>query len=31
VPEVDVPSGRLLVHDVPGLIGPAVEDEEGGA
>lgn len=31
VPEVDVPGGRVVVHDVPGLIGPAVEDEEGGA
>ena len=31
VPEVDLAGGRILVEDVPGLISPAVEDEEGGA
>lgn len=31
VPEVDLEAGRILVEDVPGLITPAVEDEEGGA
>ena len=31
VPEVDVPGGRVVVHDLPGLLTPAVEDEEGGA
>ena len=31
VPEVDLAAGRVLVEDVPGLITPAVEDEEGGA
>ncbi len=31
VPEVDVPGGRLVVHALPGLLSPAVDDEEGGA
>jgi 16S rRNA processing protein RimM len=31
VPEVDVAAGRLVVRDRPGLIRPAVEDEDGGA
>jgi 16S rRNA processing protein RimM len=31
VPEVDVAGGRILVEDLPGLLSPAVEDEEGGA
>jgi 16S rRNA processing protein RimM len=31
VPEVDVRGGRLLVEDLPGLLSPAVEDEEGGS
>lgn len=31
VPEVDLPGGRILVEDVPGLVSPAAEDEEGGA
>ena len=31
VPTVDVPGGRILVEDRPGLLTPAVEDEEGGA
>jgi 16S rRNA processing protein RimM len=31
VPTVDVPSGRIVVEDRPGLLTPAVEDEEGGA
>jgi 16S rRNA processing protein RimM len=31
VPEVDLAGGRILVEDLPGLLFPAVEDEEGGA
>lgn len=31
VPEVDLAGGRVVVADVPGLLAPAVEDEEGGA
>jgi 16S rRNA processing protein RimM len=31
VPEVDLVGGRVLVEDLPGLLSPAVEDEEGGA
>lgn len=31
VPEVDVAGGRVVVRDLPGLLTPAVEDEEGGA
>ena len=31
VPVVDVPGGRVLVEDVPGLLSPTGEDEEGGA
>jgi 16S rRNA processing protein RimM len=31
VPTVDVPGGRIVVADRPGLLTPAVEDEEGGA
>lgn len=31
VPTVDVPNGRLVVEDRPGLLTAAVEDEEGGA
>lgn len=31
VPEVDVAGGRVVVQDIPGLLTPAVEDEEGGA
>jgi 16S rRNA processing protein RimM len=31
VPTVDVPAGRIVVADRPGLISPAVDDEEGGA
>ncbi len=31
VPTVDVPGGRIVVEDRPGLLTPAVEDEEGGA
>jgi 16S rRNA processing protein RimM len=31
VPEVDLAGGRVVVEDVPGLLAPAVEDEEGGA
>jgi 16S rRNA processing protein RimM len=31
VPTVDVPNGRIVVADRPGLISPAVDDEEGGA
>jgi 16S rRNA processing protein RimM len=31
VPVVDVPGRRIVVEDVPGLVSPAVEDEEGGA
>lgn len=28
VPEVDVAAGRVVVEDVPGLLSPAVDDEE---
>ena len=31
VPVVDLSGGRVLVEDVPGLISPVSEDEEGGA
>lgn len=31
VPVVDVPGNRVVVEDLPGLLTPAVEDEEGGA
>lgn len=31
VPEVDVRGGRIVVEDLPGLLRPSVEDEEGGA
>ena len=31
VPTVDVPGGRIVVEDLPGLLAPAAEDEEGGA
>ena len=31
VPTVDVSGGRVVVEDRPGLLTPAVEDEEGGA
>jgi 16S rRNA processing protein RimM len=31
VPEVDLPARRVVVEDIPGLLSPAVEDEEGGA
>lgn len=31
VPEVDLATGRVVVKDLPGLLSPAVEDEEGGA
>jgi 16S rRNA processing protein RimM len=31
VPEVDLGTGRVVVVDAPGLLSPAVEDEEGGA
>jgi 16S rRNA processing protein RimM len=31
VPQVDVAGGRVVVRDLPGLLTPAVEDEEGGA
>jgi 16S rRNA processing protein RimM len=31
VPEVDLATGRVVVMDTPGLLAPAVEDEEGGA
>jgi 16S rRNA processing protein RimM len=31
VPEVDLGTGRIVVVDTPGLLSPAVEDEEGGA
>jgi 16S rRNA processing protein RimM len=31
VPTVDVAGGRLVVEDRPGLLSPAVEDEQGGA
>jgi 16S rRNA processing protein RimM len=31
VPEVDLDAGRVVVADTPGLLSPAVEDEEGGA
>ena len=31
VPTVDVPGGRIVVEDQPGLLTPAVDDEEGGA
>ena len=31
VPDVDVPAGRIVVADRPGLLTPAVDDEEGGA
>lgn len=31
VPEVDVAAGRVVVVDMPGLLSPAAEDEEGGA
>ncbi len=31
VPKVDVDGGRIVVEDPPGLLSPAVEDEEGGA
>ena len=31
VPTVDLAGGRLLVEDRPGLLNPAVEDEQGGA
>ena len=31
VPTVDVPGGTVVVEDRPGLLGPAVGDEEGGA
>jgi 16S rRNA processing protein RimM len=31
VPEVDLEAGRVVVVDRPGLLSPAVEDEEGGA
>jgi 16S rRNA processing protein RimM len=30
VPEVDLAAGRIVVADTPGLLAPAVEDEEGG-
>ena len=31
VPEVDLAGRRLVVRDLPGLLEPAVQDEEGGA
>jgi 16S rRNA processing protein RimM len=31
VPEVDLEGGHVVVEDLPGLLSPAVEDEEGGA
>ncbi|HSE10119.1 MAG TPA: ribosome maturation factor RimM [Nocardioidaceae bacterium] len=31
VPEVDLEGRRIVVKDLPGLLTPAVEDEEGGA
>jgi 16S rRNA processing protein RimM len=31
VPEVDLDAGRVVVRDVPGLLAPAAEDQEGGA
>jgi 16S rRNA processing protein RimM len=31
VPEVDLAGRRVVVREVPGLLRPAVEDEEGGA
>lgn len=31
VPRVDVPGGLIVVEDLPGLLTPAAEDEEGGA
>lgn len=31
VPVVDVPAGKIVVADRPGLLTPAVDDEEGGA
>ena len=31
VPTVDVPGGRIVVEDRPGLLTPVAEDEEGGA
>jgi len=31
VPVVDLAGGRVVVEDTPGLLTPAVEDEEGGA
>ena len=31
VPTVDVPNNKIVVEDRPGLLAPAVEDEEGGA
>ncbi|HZJ06097.1 MAG TPA: ribosome maturation factor RimM [Nocardioidaceae bacterium] len=30
VPRVDVPNKRIVVEDVPGLLYPAIEDEESG-
>lgn len=31
VPVVDVPGRRIVVEDVPGLLGPAAQDDGGGA
>jgi len=31
VPEVDLAAGRIVVEDLPGLLRPADEDQEGGA
>ena len=31
VPTVDVPNKKIVVQDRPGLLAPAVEDEDGGA
>ena len=31
VPTVDVPGGRVVVEDRPGLLTPAADDEGGGA
>jgi 16S rRNA processing protein RimM len=31
VPEVDLDAGRVVVREVPGLLAPAAEDQEGGA
>lgn len=31
VPEIDLAGGRVVVEDLPGLLAPVADDEEGGA